>query len=84
MAVMKMVPERLRPEVKPEKISDLEWEQSKCDKSPTGAHWFVPAPGGELECYFCEKFHTKVWGTGQRSKKRGGRPRKAKVKEGML
>jgi len=64
--------ERLRPEVKPEKVSDLEWEKSKCDKSPTGSHWFVPENFSELRCHFCGKSHTEVWGIGQGPKKGGG------------
>ena len=76
--------ERLRPEVKPEKVSDLEWEKSECAKSPTGSHWFVPENSSELKCRFCRKSHNKIWGTGQRLKKGGGHPRKAKVKEKLV
>ncbi len=90
-----MVPEKLRPEVKPEKVSDLEWKKSGCDKSPTESHWFVPA-AGELKCRFCGKSHVEVWGTGQSSEKgaketgkagkhrKRGRPRKDEMKEDLF
>lgn len=61
--------DRLRPEVKPEHVSDSEWENSKCDKSPTGSHWFVSRSSNVFRCYFCEKSHTVVWGTGQKPEK---------------
>ena len=61
----RVVIERLRPEVKPEEISDQEWKKSKCDQSPTGSHWFVPESATNLRCCFCGQCHTEVWDTGQ-------------------
>lgn len=52
---------RLRPAEKPKQVTDEEWELSACDKSPTCAHWFKPAPSGMLQCVYCERFHDKIY-----------------------
>ena len=79
--------QRIRPGLKPEGVTALEWEKSKCDKSPTGSHWFLPENSSELRCCFCRKSHTEVWGTGQRSKKgvkeTGQRPKKGAKETGQ-
>lgn len=63
--------EKLRPEIKPAQVSDSEWGKSKCDKSPTGSHWFVQVQenSNKLRCRFCGKSYTAVWSTGQWPKK---------------
>ena len=53
---------RLRPDVKPESVSDKEWERSACDKSPTGSHYFLLSgtpPDGP--CKYCGQFHPEVY-----------------------
>lgn len=56
------VEERLRPRVKPEDVSQREWERSECKASPTGAHYFKLSgrpPDGF--CIYCSMLHSEIY-----------------------
>ena len=63
-----MVTKRLRPGTRPNDVAKSTWNKSACDKSPTGAHWFIKGPDG-LFCRFCDRPHGKIYPEPKRRKK---------------